>query len=213
MSSREPAADFLTSCFCGLSHWGVESRDRHLLSEVSAGLSTTPIWVSGDAPDDPSLVTAHTEAVAALGVLMVVDLRDPAPGLSEWDVKVFRSAGIEYRRLPIEDASSSFSAGSPEFSRWLSEVSTLPEIPTLVHCHMGVNRSASLAVALLAMRGLPAGEAMSSVLGSRESAMAVYAPLLIRSLPGFSAADADEAAESLRALRREDHRFTRALGF
>jgi protein-tyrosine phosphatase len=203
--------DGLEDCFCGFAHWTVESRDRHRFSEVSFGLDTVPLWVSGDPPDTRAHVAEFTRQAVGLGVELVLDLRDHAPGLSEWDHAQFESSNVEYLRLPIEDASSAFSAASAEFSSWLERLRSLPAVPMLVHCHMGVNRSASAAVALLVLRGFSPAEATTSVLVSRPSAMAIYAPHLLRHLTGPE--DAASADRAIRLLRATDQRLGRALEF
>lgn len=201
----------LLDCFCGYSHWGIENRDRHVVSLVSGGFDVAPVWVSGDAPDSVSLVTAHTSSVVGTGVSVVMDLRGVSSKLSSWDVGVFAASSVDYRRLPIEDASSAFCDASRGFRVWLDQVVSLSPVPVLVHCHMGVNRSASVAALVLGLRGVPAFDAVSAVLTSRPSAMAIYAPSLFAAV--FGSAAASEAAHALEMFRGEDPRYVRALDF
>lgn len=203
--------DELFDCFCGYSHWGIENRDRHVVSLVSAAFDVTPVWVSGDPPDRVSLVTEHTASVVATGVSAVLDLRGASSKLSSWDTDVFAASAVEYHRLPIEDASMAFSDSSEGFRNWLTQVVALTPVPVLVHCHMGVNRSASVAALLLSLRGVPAFDAVSAVLTSRPSAMAIYAPSLFEAVYGPTAAS--EAARALEMLRDGDPRYARARDF
>jgi len=87
----------------------------------------------------------------------------------------------------------------------------LPSAPLLVHCHMGVNRSASVAALVLALRGVTPYDAVASVLSARPSAMAIYAPRLFAAVFDRDAASA--AWQALESLRGDDPRFERARGF
>ena len=201
----------LLDCFCGYSHWGIENRDRHVVSLVSGGFDVAPVWVSGDPPDRISLVSAHTASVVNTGVSVVMDLRGVSSKLSSWDAGIFAASSVDYRRLSIEDASSAFSDTSGGFRVWLDQVVSLPPVPVLVHCHMGVNRSASVAALVLALRGASAFDAVSAVLTSRPSAMAVYAPSLFAAVYGSTAAS--EALQALEMFRGDDTRYVRARDF
>jgi protein-tyrosine phosphatase len=116
---------------------------------------------------------------------------------------VLAAAGVTHTHLGIEDHTDVFA--QPDTARaWATAVVATPDVPVLVHCHMGVNRSASAAVVLLVARGVPVADAMHAVLTNRAAAMAVYAPATLRAWGTHG--DADTARDVLFALRGEDRR-------
>ena len=178
----------LPLCRCSLRHWPEEIADRHVVSLVSAGLTTEPLWVSGDAPEEPAAARAFTEHVAALGVRRILDVRAEAATGSRFDHAVLAAHGIELRSLGVVDHHDAF-ADTTATHAWTETLFALSPEPTLVHCHMGVNRSASAAVLLLVARGFAADVATRSVLDGRQMALAIYAPAALRSLARHTAAE------------------------
>jgi protein-tyrosine phosphatase len=193
----------LPLCHCGLRHWPEELRDRHVVSHITAGLGTADLWLSGDAPDDPTQARSHTEHVAAHGVRRIVDVRAAGPTLSRWDADVLLDHGIDYQVFGLVDHHDAFT-DEHEVRSWVGELLELPPEPTLIHCHVGVNRSASAVVALLVGWGVPVRDAVHAVLNRRPTAMAVYAPAMLHAFFGPEAGH--EANEEILRLRADDRR-------
>lgn len=185
----------LDECGCGLRHWPEEDEMRHVLSLVSESSSAPSVWVSGDA--DKNRAEAHTEELHLAGVEHVLDMREQADGMSHWAKR--ENLKILEHRVP--DSYHAFE----EPTRLLRTLEVVGEKPALIHCHMGVNRSASAAVLLLVMRGMPAGEAVCAVLDGRESALCIYAPLALRNWIGER--HGLEAIEAIHSRRSDDRRW------
>lgn len=182
-----------------MRHWPEENEMRHVLSLVSGADGSPCVWVSGDANKDR--VEAHTEELCAAGIEHVLDMREHTDGMSSWakrgNLRIF-----EHR---VPDSYHAFE----EPTQLLRALEAVGEKPALIHCHMGVNRSASAAVLLLVMRGVPVSEAVCSVLDKRESALCIYAPIALRSWIGESYGL--EAIEAIHSRRSKDRRWTDLL--
>lgn len=178
----------LPLCPCSLRHWPEEIADRHLVSEVSGTLDTPPLWVSGDAPEDPAAARWFTEQVIGLGVRRIVDVRAEMHSGSSFDHDLLSAHGVGVVRLGVVDHNDAF-ADTAAARTWTQELWRVPTEPTLVHCHMGVNRSASAAVLMLMARGFTVEDATGTVLDNRRSALAVYAPASLRALGRHEEAD------------------------
>lgn len=186
----------LPLCACSLRHWPEEIADRHVFSRVSGTLETPAIWVSGDAPDDIEGARRFTEDLVGLGIRRIVDVRAEAHRGSRFDFDVLERSGVAHQHLGVVDHNDAFRDGT-SVRAWVEALAAVPQEPLLVHCHMGVNRSASAAVIMLAARGFTPEQATREVLENRASALAVYAPV------SFHVVDGEHAAEVARSVIRE----------
>jgi predicted protein tyrosine phosphatase len=193
----------LPLCGCSLRHWPEELADRHVFSRVSGTLATPAIWVSGDAPDDAEGARRFTEELVELGIRRIVDVRAEAHRGSRFDLEVLERSGVAHQHLGVVDHNDAFRDGT-SVRTWVEALAAVPQEPLLVHCHMGVNRSASAAVLMLAARGFTPEQATREVLANRPSALAVYAPASFHVVSGEHAAEA--ARSTIRELRAGDRR-------
>lgn len=185
----------LELCECGLRHWPEENSARHQFSLIAGTRGVDDLWLSGDAPADVRDRARLEAVIRDLGVRAIVDVRDPSTSLTEWSVP-----GVEKFNLPVADADDAFS----DPASWVQALLDIPRVPTLVHCHMGVNRSATAAAVMLRGRGLSSRDAVRAVLEARPSALAVYAPQVFASWAGHS--EGVDALEELRRFRGSDRR-------
>jgi hypothetical protein len=193
--SIEVGWEQLDVCECGLRHWPEESAMRHTLSKVTAEPGEYTLWVSGDA--DSANIESHTQELVLAGVDCVLDVRDKSTALSFWSPR----DGLLVRKIETRDSYH-------DFENPLAILRALEEIKSdslLIHCHMGVNRSASVASLFLATRGDTPGKAVERVLKSRESALCIYAPIAFNRWLGRSAGD--EALDAIELFRGGDRRW------
>lgn len=193
----------LPLCECSLRHWPEEINERHVVSLVSGALTGAQVWVSGDAPKGQHRALVFTEHIAALGVRHIIDVRAEAAHGSSLELGVLDANHIVLQHLGVIDHNDAF-ADIEHTRAWAQALLEAPDEPTLVHCHMGVNRSASAAVLLLMARGVRADVAARAVLDGRPTALAIYAPAALRSL-GLNA-DAELVREVILAERGGDRR-------
>lgn len=191
----EPASwSDLPICECGMRHWPEENLLRHTLSSVRANDLGGGIWISGDA--DPARVTEHTKEIHAAGVRRILDVRDVSSSKSQWDPEI----DIVIERVETRDHYQDF-----EHPRELiARLEKLAGQPLLIHCHMGVNRSASVAVLMLVVLGESPSLATETVLNSRTSALGIYAPIALKNWLGKDAGN--ESMNVIESLRGNDRR-------
>ena len=176
---------------------------RHVVSEVTRGHDTVPVWVSGDAPEDPAHAQDMLNTIASSGIELLVDVRAEAGTGTHFPVADLAKHGLQVLTLGVVDHNDAFR--DPELvGAWVNALLQLPRVPTLIHCHMGVNRSASAAVALLHGRGLPAGTATALVLRNRAVAVAPYAPAALEALSGPDAGE--QCRRTIAEMRVADRR-------
>ena len=193
----------LPLCSCSLRHWPEEIEARHTLSKVSAGLLTPSLWVSGDAPEHEEGALMFTRTIIDSGIELVVDVRSESALGSSLSRDLLSKEGVGVVDLGVVDHEDAFSEREA-VTAWFNSLSALPEVPTLIHCHMGVNRSASAAVLVLVARGFTPHVATKTILEGRSTALAIYAPAVLTEI--FGPAAAAECRGVIRALRSEDRR-------
>lgn len=109
---------------------------------------------------------AYAELVER-GVTHVVDLRAE----SDADGDAFLALGLGWRRVPVADRTAPTDDQFDEIVRWL-EAEADPDVDqaVYVHCHAGLGRTPSVAMALLMEHGLSLAEAQRQVLTARPEA-------------------------------------------
>lgn len=183
----------LDICECGLRHWPEELAAKTDFSLVVGG--ENGIWLSGDAPKHQPALNECNSTLSSLGVRTVVDVREAESRATVWG-----SGDERLVLLPVSDSDEGFS--SPE--KWVEGLLAVPPGRTLVHCHMGVNRSATAVAVMMWGRGYSPRDAVSAVLEARASALAVYAPKVFSVCVGAEAGR--EALDAIQALRGSDRR-------
>ncbi|MEI7926032.1 MAG: dual specificity protein phosphatase, partial [Chloroflexota bacterium] len=107
------------------------------------------------------------EAVADLplqGVTHVLDLREEASD----DPAVMEGVGLRWRRIPIQDRAAPTDEQLDEIIDWLDkEADSSTEQAVYVHCHAGMGRTPTIAIALLMQQQLSLGEARRLVFAAR----------------------------------------------
>lgn len=135
---------------------------------------TTQLIVTGDLHPDRTLAAAQLQHWADLGVTHIADVRE------EWSDETFVSQlqpAMTYLHLPTHDN------GGHQDDNWFStSVSHITDIirasdtnVVVLHCHMGVNRAPSLALAVLLELGWSVTGALSAIREARPIAGILYA--------------------------------------
>jgi len=135
---------------------------------------TTQLIVTGDLHPDRTLAAAQLQHWADLGVTHIADVRE------EWSDETFVSQlqpTMTYLHLPTHDN------GGHQDDHWFSSsVSHITDIiranetnVVVLHCHMGVNRAPSLALAVLLELGWSVTGALSAIREARPIAGILYA--------------------------------------
>lgn len=101
------------------------------------------------------------------GVTHVVDLRDE----DEDDVSLMASLGLRWRRFPIRDRSAPALGQLEELRAWLAGERDGEDPPVVyLHCHAGLGRTPTVAIALLMHEDVPLADAHRQVRAARPGA-------------------------------------------
>jgi predicted protein tyrosine phosphatase len=138
------------------------------------GWVTDRIAVCGDLPESDVAAQAQLDQWQAAGVSVIVDVRgehSDASRVAEW------APHITYIHLGTHDSGGAqdhawFVLGVEEI---LSALAADPAAKVVIHCHMGVNRAPSMAVAVLLAMGYDGIAAVEAVRAARPIAAAIYA--------------------------------------
>lgn len=142
------------------------------LGVVNAQFLTSQLLVGGDLAADDQLAEAQLSELLTAGVGHIVDAR------VEWTDAEFVARiapHVAYSHVGIDDA------GQVLADSWFDEVTALISTSVaagqvvLVHCHMGINRGPSLALAVLLQQGWDVVAAMDLIRTSRPVAAMAYA--------------------------------------
>jgi dual specificity phosphatase 3 len=135
---------------------------------------TDRIIVTGDLPDHVAAAERCLDDWVAAGVTTIVDLR------GEWSDETFvadRHPHLTYVWAPTHDnggaQSDDWFADTTE--RVLEQLAADPDAVVLIHCHMGVNRAPSLAMAVLLELGFTTTGALEAIRAARPIAGIIYA--------------------------------------
>ncbi len=151
--------------------------------------------ISGDLPMERSEAIEKLEEWIAAGVTDIVDVRGE---WSDQELVARYAPEIRYHYLGTHDDGTS--QDPVWFYRGLSalhEVLTHPGANVMVHCHMGVNRGPSMALAFLLDQGWDVVAALDAIRAARPIAGVIYARDAVRSVGRAKAKDAATIAREL----------------
>jgi len=129
---------------------------------------TDRLVVTGDLPEHHGAARRQLDSWVDAGVTVIVDVR------GEWSDESFvaeHHPQLTYIYAPTHDD------GGRQSSDWfgctvdriLERIADDPAAVVLIHCHMGVNRAPSLAVALLLELGYSSTEALEAIRSAHPS--------------------------------------------
>lgn len=134
---------------------------------------TMQLLLSGDLHPTASLASAQLDAWIEAGVTHILDVRSE---ISDQRFVAHRAPSIVYHWHGTEDD------GRRQEPAWFETGVTMAEQALrnagsriLVHCHMGINRGPSMALAILLAQGWDCIEAMTTIRRARPIAAMVYA--------------------------------------
>lgn len=142
------------------------------LNILNASFITPLLLVGGDLDPDDNHAEAQLKELVCLGVRHIVDTRQ------EWSDEAFVRAfhpSVRYHHLGIDDAGQAIpdSWFDTAVRQVLGALAAGDRV--LIHCHMGVNRSTSLMLAVLLSSGWDLIEAMDQIRRQRPIAVMAYA--------------------------------------
>lgn len=146
---------------------------EHLARRPDVDLVTDWLATGGDLHPHDEVARTDLEAIVALGVTHVLDVR------SEWTDEAFvatHAPDVRYVHLGVDDAGQRLAASWFEAGIAVArEVRARPGARLLAHCHMGVNRGPSMAYALLLDDGWDPVEGLEAIRAARPVAAVGYA--------------------------------------
>ena len=112
----------------------------------------------------PALPDDGLAALPARGVTHVLDLRDEASD----DPALLERLGLRWQRVPMVDREPPGEGQLEAIVEWLDgEADDASEQAVYVHCHAGISRTATVAIALLMHQDLTLAEARRLVFAAR----------------------------------------------
>ena len=149
------------------------STDATTVPMVRANISwlTDDLATGGDLSFDPELAAEQVEDIVRAGITHIIDMRK-----EDSDEAIWEREGIKYLHLGVNDAHgyhiphSIFDAGV-EFARQAE----IEDGKVLAHCHMGINRGPSMAMAILMDKGYRPTKAWDLIREKRPIAAVAYA--------------------------------------
>lgn len=122
----------------------------------------------------PALTPEGVAGLAAQGVTHVLDLREEASD----DPDVMERVGLRWRRIPIPDRAAPGDDQLDAIIDWLDhEADASTEQAVYIHCHAGLGRTPTVAIALLMQQRLSLGEAQRLVFAARPEVAPTQAQL------------------------------------
>lgn len=163
---------------------------RWTIGEVTDGL-----FVGGDLPEDEEEAVVHLERWVDAGVTHILDVRE------EWSDEALVAEcapWIGYVHLGTDDD------GEMRPDEWFRQGVLAAQAADggglLVHCHMGINRAPSMALAILLARGWDAVAGLNAIRAARPIAAIAYAEDAVRH--HFAPEGARKVAAQVRRVRR-----------
>jgi protein-tyrosine phosphatase len=146
----------------------------YTFTTANAHFVTDRLVVGGDLETrDTELALAQLHELVAAGVTHVLDTRVER---SDQVLVAEHAPEVAYLHLGVDDdGQGKPSAWFDAAVGWLDEAMASPDTVALVHCHMGVNRSPSLAFAYLLHRGMGIRAALDAIRSARSIAVIDYA--------------------------------------
>ncbi len=170
-------------------------------TRANAAFVTDRLAVGGDLSANFRRARQQLNELVAAGVTHIADLR------AEWSDEVLVrgwAPQLRYLHHRVEDAGQAI---TPEWFddlvAWASEaLAADPSAKVLVHCHMGVNRAPSAALAILLDQGMGLRESLDRIRQARPVAVIDYADSAVDWYLARTGADARTRANLRRVLAR-----------
>lgn len=122
----------------------------------------------------PALSPAQYEDLRHRGVTHIVDLREEGSD----DGDTLEALGFRWRRLPVRDRLAPTHEQLAALIEWLdADADPSTDQAVYLHCHAGLGRTPSVAMALLMQHQLTLGEAQRTVLAARPESSPTSAQL------------------------------------
>lgn len=167
---------------------------------ANADFATRRIAVGGDLSPNFILARQQLEELSEAGITHIIDVR------AEWSdqLLVHRWAPeIHYLHHPVADDGAIIPpAWFDTAVEWVGRALADPNARVLVHCHMGVNRSPSLVLALLLDAGMPLRAALDAIRTARPVAAIDYASSVLAWWSARCGHDAGTRRNLRRVLQR-----------
>lgn len=171
-----------------------------MLSLANADFVTERLAVGGDLSPNFRQARRQLAELVDAGITHIADLR------SEWsDESLVRQWAPQLRYLHhrVEDAGQVIGGEwFAELADWVDGALADPDAKVLVHCHMGVNRAPSAALALLLRQGTGLRPALDAIRGARPVAVIDYASSALDWHLASTGADARVRRNARRTLAR-----------
>ena len=130
-----------------------------------SGLPRDLVWITPSLAQSGRFETRQAAHLAGEGIGSVLDLREE----EGHDRATLTRPGLHYLRLPVTDGEAPSLEQLSRAADWVL-AETAQDRRVLVHCRLGVSRSACLVCAVLLRMGYPLAEAYELVKRSRPSA-------------------------------------------
>ena len=171
-----------------------------VLAHANADFVTDRLALGGDLSSMFATARIQLDELVQAGITHIVDLR------SEWSDELLVAGwapGIRYWHYGIPDAGQLIDADWFEIlTGWVRNALREPDAKVLLHCHMGVNRAPSAALAVLLDQGFGIREALEAIRAARPIAVIDYADSVLDWHLGGTAAAARHRRNARRVLRR-----------
>ena len=123
----------------------------------------------------PELLVSQYADLRQRGVTHIVDLRDEGSD----DPNALEALGFQWRRFPVPDRKAPTHAQLEALIAWLdADADPNVDQAVYIHCHAGLGRTPSVAIALLMQHDLTLGEAQRMVLAARPESAPTQAQLV-----------------------------------
>lgn len=156
--------------------------------------------VGGDLSPNFRRARAQLDELVAAGITHIADLR------SEWtdeSLVAEWAPQLHYLHHPVDDAGQVISPDwFAELADWVNAALADPSAKVLVHCHMGVNRAPSAALAVLLSQGVELRPALDAIREARPVAVIDYARDALDWHLSATGADAKSRRNARRRLGR-----------
>lgn len=154
------------------SEQGAQAAAR-AFGQANASFVSERLAVGGDLSANFRRARSQLDELVAAGITHIVDLR------SEWTDETLVAEWapqVRYLHHPVADAGQVIGPDwFAELVGWVDDALDDPQAKVLLHCHMGVNRAPSAALAVLLSQGVELRPALNAIRGARPVAIIDYA--------------------------------------
>ena len=179
---------------------GQATGSRPELAVANAAFVTGRLAVGGDLSPNFGLARRQLDELVEAGITHIADLRE------EWSDETLVknwAPQVHYLHHRVADAGQEIDgAWFTELADWVDTALAEPGSKVLVHCHMGVNRAPSAALALLLHGGMALRPALDAIRSARPVAVIDYARSALDWQLERTAADARVRRNARRTLER-----------